>query len=146
MIRKIGKEDKLVYLDMAKYFYSSDAVYHNVPELHMINTFDELMRSDSYVTGYIMEYESNIAGYALLAKTYSQEAGGMVLWIDELYVKAEYRCCGLGHEFFSYLESNLCDNVKRIRLEVEASNRKAISLYKSIEFEDLPYSQMIKDL
>lgn len=146
MIRRIRKEDKSFYLDMTKSFYSSDAVDHDVPEIHIINTFNELMRSDNYLAGYIMEHESNIAGYALLAKTFSQEAGGMVLWIDELFVMPEYRCCGLGHEFFSYLKSNLCDNAKRIRLEVEESNKKAISFYKSIGFKDLPYSQMIKDL
>ena len=146
MIRKIRKEDKSFYLDMAKNFYSSDAVYENIPEKHFTNTFSELMRSDNYTAGYIMEYESNIAGYALLAKTFSQEAGGMVLWIEELYVKPEYRSCGLGHEFFSYLRNNLCDNIKRIRLEVEDSNKRAISLYKSMGSKYLPYSQMIKDL
>lgn len=146
MLRKIRKEDKSVYLEMAKSFYSSDAVDHKIPEIHMINTFNELMRSDNYVSGYIMEQESNIAGYALLTKTFSQEAGGMVVWIDELYVMPEYRRCGLGHEFFSYLQNNLCDNVKRIRLEVEESNKKAISLYKRMGFKDLPYSQMISDL
>lgn len=146
MIRKIRKEDKSVYLDMVKNFYSSDAVYHNIPEIYISNTFHELMQSDNYLGGYIMEYKNSTAGYVLLAKTFSQEAGGMVLWIDELYVMPEYRCCGLGHEFFSYLKSNLCDNVKRIRLEVEDSNKKAISLYKRMGFKDLPYSQMIKEL
>ena len=146
MIRRVKEADRPVYLDMAKNFYSSEAVYHNVPERHFIDTFDELMRSDNYAIGYIMEYETNVAGYALLAKTFSQEAGGMVLWIDELYVMPEYRCYGLGYEFFAYLKSNLHDNVKRIRLEVEDSNKKAISLYKRLGFEDLPYSQMIEDL
>lgn len=146
MIRKIRKEDKLLYLGMAGSFYSSDAVHHNVPPEHMTRTFDELMRSDDYAAGYIMEQEGKTAGYALLARTFSQEAGGMVLWIDELYVMPEYRCCGLGHEFFLYLKNNLCDHVKRIRLEVEDGNEKAISLYKSLGFRDLPYSQMIKDL
>jgi ribosomal protein S18 acetylase RimI-like enzyme len=146
MIRKIKTEDKLFYLDMAKSFYSSKAVDHNIPEKYIINTFNELMQSDNYAEGYIMEQEGNIAGYALLAKTFSQEAGGITLWIDELYVMPEYRSCGLGHEFFSYLKNNLCDNVKRIRLEVEDSNKKAILLYKEMGFENLPYSQMIKDL
>lgn len=146
MIRKIKIEDKPYYLEMAQYFYSSEAVQHNVPERHFLDTFNELMRSDEYTAGYMMEYEGNKAGYALLAKTFSQEAGGMVLWIDELYVMPEYRCCGLGHEFFCYLKSNLCDHVKRIRLEVEDTNKKAISLYRSMGFDDLPYSQMAKDL
>jgi len=144
MIRKIRKEDKNDYIEMAKSFYMSDAVDHNIPEKHIEDTFDELMRSDEYAMAYIMEYEGKTAGYALLAKTFSQEAGGMVLWVEELYVKPEYRCRGLGHEFFSYLENNLCSGVKRIRLETEESNKRAISFYKSMGFEYLPYLQMIK--
>lgn len=146
MIRRIRVDDKTFYIDMAKKFYSSEAVHHNIPESYIVDTFNELMRSNDYADAYIMESENKIAGYALLAKTFSQEAGGIVLWIDELYVLPEYRNCGLGREFFSYLKNNLCENVKRIRLEVEDSNKKAISLYEKIGFVDLPYSQMIKDL
>lgn len=146
MIRKIEEEDKQDYLEMAKDFYASDAVDHNIPKKYIADTFDELMKSDRYTAGYIMEYENMTAGYALLAKTFSQETGGMVLWVDELYVKPEYRSSGLGHEFFSYMKNHLPDNVKRIRLEVEDSNKKAVSLYQRMGFETLPYSQMIIDL
>ena len=146
MIRKIRKNDRNVYIEMAKDFYSSEAVYKNIPETYINDTFEELMKSDIYADGYIVEYCGNAAGYALLAKTFSQEAGGMALWIDELYIKPEYRCLGLGHEFFAYLKNNLSDKVKRIRLEVEDSNKKAKSLYKQLGFEPLPYSQMIKEL
>ena len=146
MIRKIREEDRASYVKMAKEFYSSEAVDHSLPENYFLETFRELMRSDRYAAAYILEYENKTAGYALLAKTFSQEAGGMVLWIEELYIMPEYRCRGLGHEFFSYLKDNLCNNVKRLRLEAESSNTKAISLYKRLGFEDLPYSQMIKDL
>lgn len=146
MIRKIKEEDKQDYLEMAKDFYASDAVDHNIPEEHFFDTFDELMKSDCYAAGYIMEYENTTVGYALLAKTFSQEAGGMVLWIEELYVRPEYRSCGIGQEFFAYFRNHLPDNVKRIRLEVEDSNKKAVSLYRRLGFESLPYSQMIIDL
>ena len=37
-----------------------------------------------------------MAGYALLAKTFSQEAGGLVVWLDEMYVRPAYRSKGLG--------------------------------------------------
>ena len=146
MIRKIGQEDKERYIEMAKDFYSSEAVYQNVPELHFADTFNELMTSDQYVSGYMIEHGNNIAGYALVAKTYSQEAGGIVLWIDELYILPEYRGCGLGHEFFAYVQDDMPRDVKRLRLEVEDCNTKAISLYKKLGFKDLPYSQMMKDL
>ncbi|HBQ85874.1 MAG TPA: N-acetyltransferase [Syntrophomonas sp.] len=144
MIRKIKKEDKTAYLDMAKDFYSSEAVHQNVAGQHFSDTFNELMRSDDYAAGYIIEYQNHIAGYALLAKTYSQEAGGMVIWIEELYIMPSYRGLGLGHEFFAYLKSNLPNNIKRLRLEVEDSNKKAVSLYRRLGFENLPYSQMVK--
>lgn len=146
MIRKIRKEDKDEYVKMAKSFYISDAVDHNILEKHIQDTFDELMRSDEYAMAYIMELEGNTAGYALLARTFSQEAGGIVLWVEELYVKPEYRCRGLGHEFFSYLEKNLCTGVKRIRLETEESNKRAMAFYKSLGFKHLPYLQMIKTI
>lgn len=145
MIRKIKEEDKAAYFEMAKDFYSSDAVYRNVPEDNFAKTFRELMRSDVYTVCYILEHHDTVAGYALLARTFSQEAGGMVLWIEELYVKPEYRCCGLGHEFFAYLHSNLPEGLRRIRIEAEDDNKRAISLYRQYGFEDLPYSQLTKD-
>jgi len=129
---------------MAKEFYASDAVHHNVPEIHFTDTFDELMRSDAYALGYMLECEDNIAGYALLARTFSQEAGGMVIWIEELYVLPQYRSRGLGRDFFAFLEKNAEDNVKYIRLEVEEENKRAIALYESLGFENLPYVQMLK--
>lgn len=144
MIREIKKEDRSAYLEMAKLFYKSDAVYQNIPEKHIEDTFNELMRSDCYAVAYIFEYEGKTAGYALLAKTFSQEAGGNVIWIEEIYIKPEFRSRGLGHEFFEFLHKKY-PNTKRFRLEVEDSNQKAISLYKRLGFKVLPYSQMIKD-
>ena len=55
----------------------------------------------------------------------------------------EYRSCGLGREFFAYLEENL--PAARYRLEVEEDNERAISLYRRLDYEVLPYVQMIKD-
>lgn len=145
MIRKISKKDRENYLKMAADFYSSAAVLHPIPERYLLDTFDEIMRSNEYLEGYFFEYRGSTAGYALLAKSFSQEAGGPVLWIDELYVKPEYRCHGIGHEFFRYIR-DAARGVKRLRLEVESSNQKAVSLYKRMGFKDLPYRQMIEDL
>lgn len=146
MIREIKKEDKMEYVKMAKEFYSSDAVEHSIPDVNIENTFQELMRSKDYTEGYIIESDKKAAGYALLAKTFSQEAGGMVIWIEELYIKPEFRSLGLGSEFFRYMKGNLLDESRRVRLEVMKNNKKAISLYEKIGFDDLSYSQMIMDI
>lgn len=146
MIRKIRKEDREAYIEMTKALYSSEAVCHEVSETHFYDTFEELMRQDIYAAGYIIEEKGNIAGYGLTAKGFSQEAGGILLWIEEIYIKPEYRGLGLGREFFAYVEANLCKNVKRLRLEVDKENKNAISLYKKMGFENLDYLQMVKDL
>ena len=146
MVRKITENDRVEYLNMTKDFYNSDAVLHSIDENNCIKTFDELMRSDEYALCFILEYEDDIAGYALLAKTFSQEAGGMVCWIEELYIKPEYRNLGIGSEFFSYFDSNVSIGLKRIRLEVEEDNLRAIELYKRQGYKNLCYKQMYKEL
>ncbi len=146
MIRKINEADRQEYLEMTKIFYESDAVSHNIDEKHRTDTFEELMKSEEYAMCYMMEYDGKVAGYALLAKTFSQEAGGLVIWIEEIYTKPEYRGRGLGKELFTFLRENLTDGIKRLRLEVESDNIKAISLYERMGYEVLDYMQMIQDL
>lgn len=146
MIRQIRKDDRAAYLKMAAEFYTSDAVLNSVPQEHLEKTFDELMRSDNYVKGYIIECGKDTAGYALLVKSYSQEAGGLVVWVDELFVLPQYRNRGLAHEFFAFITNNVSENAKVFRLEVEQGNKRAISLYKQLGFEYLDYSQMTKKI
>lgn len=142
MIRKIKSEDKKTYMELVKEFYNSDAVLHSVPEKNFENTFNELMRSDVYAECYFFEYDGKVVGFALLSKTFSQEAGGIVIWIEELYILEPYRKKGLGSEFFGFV-NNMPHS--RLRLEVEPDNEKAITLYKRMGFDFLPYLQMIKE-
>ena len=144
-IRPICKDDRNVYLKMAAEFYKTDAVLLHVGEEHFRSTFEELMRSDEYALCYIFELDGEVAGYSLLAKTYSQEAGGKVLWIEEIYVSPDFRGRGIGKAFFEFLLKKLPSDVKRLRLEVERENSGAVKLYKSFGFDFLEYDQMIID-
>lgn len=145
MIRKITKEDRNTFLIFAKAFYTSEAVCHSIPQSYHIATFQQLMESDTYAQGYIIEYQGKSVGYALTAKTFSQEAGGMVLWIEELFILPEYRGKGLGTEFFAYIQKNEAPALARLRLEVEPDNQKAMRLYERMGFKPLAYQQMIKE-
>ena len=56
MIRKIKAEDKEIYIKMAHDFYRMPAVDHPVPDSYLEKTFEECMKSDTYVEElYIME-------------------------------------------------------------------------------------------
>ena len=85
------------------------------------------------------------SGYGLIAKTFSQEAGGMVYWLEELYILEEYRSKGLGSEYFRYMEEHKEEGVTRFRLEVEKENERAWKLYKRQGYDWLEYDQMIKE-
>ncbi len=146
MIRKITKADRNTFLIFTKAFYASEAVCHPVPQSYHVKTFEQLMESDAYAQGYIIEYAGKPVGYALTAKTFSGEAGGYVVWIEELFILPGYRNKGLGSEFFEYVKQHIEPEVARIRLEVEPDNTNAMRLYKKMGFEPLPYQQMVKEI
>ncbi len=141
MFRKITEKDRDFYLKTVKEFYSSDAVLHSIPENFISKTFNELMLSDVYAECYIIEHEHKRVGYALLAKTFSQEAGGMVVWLEELYIIPEFRSIGIGGKFLEFLKGNF--NAARLRLELCFSNNRACEVYKRHNFKSLDYNQMI---
>ena len=143
--RNISLCDREVYLKMASDFYASDAVLIHVGEDHFTRTFDELMRSSVYAECHIFELDSNVVGYSLRAKTFSQEAGGLTVWIDEIYVLPEYRGRGIGSAYLEHLISTRGNELRRLRLEVEEENEGAIRLYRSLGFTELGYGQMIID-
>ncbi len=137
MIRKILHDDKTEYIKMAEDFYNSPAVISPVPKSHFEITFDELMKGSAFTEGFIFDCDEKIAGYGLIAKTFSQEAGGIVIWIEEIYVKEAFRNQGLGSEFIEYIKNNI--PAKRYRLETEPDNFKAQELYKRHGFSHLEY-------
>ncbi len=140
-IRKITDNDKAAYISMVNEFYSTDAVMEPIPLSRIENTFNELMTSETYATAYIIESDGQAAGYALLAKTFSQEAGGIVMWIEELYVQPRFRGKGLGNLFLDFADKM---DAARWRLEVEEYNKGAVSLYKKHGYSFMPYSAMFK--
>lgn len=65
-IRRCEERDRELYLRLAKEFYHSPAVLHPVPDSYFERTFDEMMRSDVYADGFLLEEEDGTCmGYAL---------------------------------------------------------------------------------
>ena len=82
-------------------------------------------------------------GFALLSKTFSQEAGGLSVTIEEIYLEPAYRGKGMGTGFFEFLKREI--PAMRFRIEVEDDNAGAKRLYERMGFELLPYLQMVID-
>lgn len=145
MIREIEIDDKKIYIEMAEEFYHSEAVSHAVPTEHFENAFDHMVNDGTYYRGYMFEHDCVTCGFCAVSITYSQEAGGQVIWIEDLYIRPEYRGKGIGSKLFERISRDFPD-AARYRLEITETNKDARRLYERMGFEVLPYVQMVKEL
>ena len=136
--------DREAVVDMMRTFYHSPAVWTNGSEEIYNNDVTACVGMSPYAEGFIFENEKEIAGYGMIAKSYSTEFGKPCIWIEDLYLKEEYRGEGIGSSFFTYLEKEYPGAV--MRLEVEEDNTRAVAVYKKNGYETLPYMEMKKEV
>ena len=139
--RKANQGDREFYINSVNGFYNSDAVLHSIPIENIERTFEVVMGKSPFAEIYIMEQEGVKVGYALLAKTYSQESGREVIWLEEIYVLPQFQGKGIGGKFLEYLKCNY--DVSRLRLEYTPINDLVCKIYKKHGFQSLEYKQMI---
>lgn len=94
--------------------------------------------------GYVFSYNNSVAGYAMVAKSFSTEFGKPCIWIEDIFVKQEFQGKGIGTRFLDYIEQKYPNRI--FRLEVEKYNRNAIKLHKKSGYDFLPYMEMKKDV
>ena len=136
------KKDKKQVIEMMRVFYASPAVLSNGSEEIFEADVGHCVGESPYLEGYIFEDGDNIQGYGMVAKSFSTEFGKPCIWIEDIYIKEEYRGLGLGSYFLSYIEEKYPNAV--LRLEVEAENERAVSVYTKCGYKVLPYMEMKK--
>ena len=137
MIRLMKEQDKNEVIEMMTVFYASEAVSTNGSREIFESDFDNCINSCPYLEGYVFEENDNICGYAMVAKSFSTEFGKPCIWIEDLYIKEEYRHKKLGSLFFDFLKENYKDTIQR--LEVDKNNVFAIKAYKKNNFDEVVY-------
>ena len=143
MIRIATISDRNLLKTMFTEFYTSDAVLHSIPQAYHETALDELFSPASRQRAYLLEDGETPVGYALISEKFSHEAGGLELWVEELYLREAARGKGFGSAFFRcLLETAQKEGIARVRLEVEPENTRAAALYAKLGFQTLPYNQM----
>ena len=142
MIRLMKEQDKNEVIEMMTIFYASEAVSTNGSREIFESDFNNCINSCPYLEGYVFEENDNICGYAMVAKSFSTEFGKPCIWIEDLYIKDEYRHKKLGSLFFDFLKENYKDTIQR--LEVDKNNVFAIKAYKKNNFDEVDYLQFIR--
>ena len=107
--------------------------------------FELLLHGTPYADCLIAEDENGQpCAYCLLALTWSNEAGGLCVWLEEIMVDDERRGKGIGSRLIAAVHEKY-NTAARYRLEVTESNVRASALYHMLGFENLEYRQMILD-
>ena len=143
--RRFEEKDRDIFFGMVKKFYAPPAVLHFPSDEVMMSAFDESLKNNGFVFGYILEAGGCPAGYSVVSMKFETEVGGLAAWIEELFVEEEFRSKGIGREFFEFIKTEFAGKIRRIRLEVGEDNLDAVRLYKKLGFEFLDYRQMTVD-
>lgn len=87
--------------------------------------------SDNPRSGEILLFTKNetVLGYSILINYWSNEFGGLILFVDELYLKSEYRNKNIGTDFLKFIFNKKNEGYKALFLEVFPSNNRAYDFY-----------------
>jgi ribosomal protein S18 acetylase RimI-like enzyme len=100
-----------------------------------------------FVRGWLLEFESQTVGYVVLTFGFSLEYGGLDAYVDELFVKPEFRGRGFASQALGFLTLE-CQklNVVALHLEVDVNNHSAKALYAKLGFKSTARELLNKDL
>ena len=144
IIRPMEERDREAVMEMMRVFYSSPAVLTNGSEEIFRADIDACVGDNPYLEGFVACEDGEIIGYTMLAKSFSTEFGMPCIWIEDIYIKEEFRGLGLGSSFFKFIEEKYPSHL--MRLEVESDNEKAMSVYRKNGLEIMPYTEMKKEI
>jgi GNAT superfamily N-acetyltransferase len=101
------------------------------------HTLEVLRRQPFRGRAVVFEIEGRLVGYALLISFWSNEFGGEVCEVDELFVLGEHRGRGYGSALFGAIESGelMPAPLVAIALGVTPDNARALKLYERLGFE-----------
>ena len=96
----------------------------------------ELLVTPSAGRAFLIRDEQLTVGYLVLSFDFSLEYGGKNAWIDELFIRPEFRGKGIGSEALDFAARTAGEaGAKVLHLEVNRGN-PAIDLYRRNGFKD----------
>ena len=137
-------EDEAV-VAMCLELYGEDPSPEPVPETNVRGTIARLRAEPARGRTVVLEREGGVTGYAFLVSFWSNELGGELCSIDELYVRVAAR----GHGHASRLVSAILEDRSlwprvpvALELEVSHKNVRARALYERLGFTPRPNACM----
>jgi GNAT superfamily N-acetyltransferase len=130
----VGAADLPLLERLARAYCLEDG--HRFQEDRQLRALAALAAGEPFGRAWLIRLRERPVGYAVLAFSFSVEAGGREACLDELYLVPEVRNRGLGRRVLALLEAEAgAQGVRRVFLEVGRHNR-AIGLYRRAGYVD----------
>lgn len=130
------RHHELQVLGMMRELYASEGHDTNADPDKFPATIDRLIAEPSRGRVLLFMRDDLVCGYALLIPYWSNEYGGMIVFVDELVVEEEFRRQGIARAFFAFLERERPFDAVVLALEVVPENTRARALYESMGFAE----------
>ena len=116
VIKKFEKSYYEEVFNMMKTFYNSPAVFTNgSDEIFQADLNASLDENCVFLESYVFLSQENILGYAMISKSFSTEFGKQCIWLEDLYLKPEFRGNGIIPKFISLFKFiGILDRVDKI--------------------------------
>lgn len=126
--------------------YAEDADGEPMSSEKIQRTVQELMSHPNKGQIIVFCMDDAVVGYAILLYVWSNEYGGNLVTVDELYVKRPWRGQGIGTAFLRSIGPSDGVLVKGVRLEVTPTNERALAYYLRQGFEPVANRHLLKKL
>jgi len=122
-------------LEMIKSLYSEDPSGKEMSDEKIESTIGFLQSHPVNGRIVMITEAARVSGYAIIVYFWSNEYGGPVLLLDELFIREGFRGKGIGKGFIKNLISDETGKSKAIFLEVIPSNTRAMEFYQNAGFQ-----------
>lgn len=129
VVRRATAADLSTLVDLMAEFYAESS--YALDRAWAADAFGELLQDPSLGMVWLLEVDGAPAGHLVLAVRFAMEFGGLLAYIDDLFVKRDFRRQGVARAGLRVLlEDCRRRGCRAVHVEVAADNVAANALYR----------------
>ncbi len=131
--KPVSESDIEIAVSMMREFYAIDGYPIDAEKSKAL--FQRFIGNESLGKSWLIVSDGQTVGYIILTFVFSFEYGGLIAFVDELYVSESARGKGIGKSSIEFIKAEARKlSLKLLYLEVEHHNSNAQKLYLSAGF------------
>ncbi|MDF5722539.1 MAG: GNAT family N-acetyltransferase [Rhizonema sp. PD37] len=126
--------DFAILIELVKEFHENEHLPFDKQADSIV--LEEILTNNSLGQVCLIQQFNEVIGYIIITLGYSLEYGGRDAFIDEFYLRPNYRGQGIGTKTLEFIEGAcLALGVKALHLEVDFDNANAQRLYHRVGYK-----------